>query len=164
MSELKVPWLRRWLMWTAVAWATLFTSLVPGRRSRPVLRWIGRVVAIGAVLGAIVLLIVSRDRTAVLISMLGVPAVLLLAGTIALGRPDRALSSLLMYPVTLIFSPLLVTGGAIALILLLYLAIEDVCTGLPTARRLWRNLTSREAKLANIATPQFARLAAVLES
>src|SRR4051812_15909266 len=42
MKELGVPLLRRRLMWGAVSWATLITALVPGRRSSPVSRWIGR--------------------------------------------------------------------------------------------------------------------------
>ena len=107
MTELGVPRLRRRLMWGAVSRATVMTSLVPGRRSNPVLRRVGRVIvalaliAIGLVLGAV---------------------------------------------------------------LFIYFFVEDVFAGLPATRAFLRDLFSRQAKLEKLATPQFARLAAVIES
>jgi hypothetical protein len=164
MAELDVPRLRRWLMWTAVSWATLFTSLVPGRRSRRALCWVGRFVALVALFAAGWLLFVRHDRTAVVACALGLPAALLLAATIALGRADRAVDAVVMYPITLFFSPLLVIGVALGLIIFVYLALEDLFRRLPATRRLLRDLFSEEAKMAKVATPQFARLAEVLQS
>jgi hypothetical protein len=165
MAELGVPWLRRWLMWAAVSWATLFTSLVPGRRSVPAaVRWLGRLVALAAVAGSGWLLIARHDRAALIVSGLVVPAALLVAGTIALGRFDRVIAALAIYPTTLCFSPLIATGVAVAIIFFVYLIVEDIFGGLPGARRLLRDLYSRDAKLAKVATPQFARLAEVMKS
>ena len=163
MKALGVPRLRRWLMWGAVSWATLITSLVPGRRSTPALRWVGRIVLALALVGLIVLLALQHDRAAVAVSLLVAPAALMASGTIALGRGDRAIPYILVYLLTMLFSPLLAIGIALGAVLYLYFFVEDVFAGLPATRRLVRDLVSPEAKLAKLATPQFARLAAVID-
>jgi hypothetical protein len=61
-------------------------------------------------------------------------------------------------------SPLLAIGLVLGAVLYLYFFVEDVFAGLPTTRAFLRDLYSREAKLEKLATPQFARLAAVIES
>lgn len=164
MKELEVPGLRRWLMWVAVSWGTLFTCLVPGRRSRPVLRWVGRAIVVGAVVALGWNLVARRDVPAVVVTALGVPAAVLVAGTVALGRADRVRAALVIYPVTLLCSPLLAIGAALAAVLFAFLAVEDACRGFPVARRFLRDLFSKEAKAEKLGTPQFARLAAVMES
>ena len=164
MGELGVPRLRRLLMWAAVSWATLFTSLVPGRRSRPVLRWVGRLLAAVAVVALSVLLAWRHDTRWLLAWALLVPAALLVAGTIALGRADRADDSAAVYGLTLLFSPLLALGVVVGVALYVYLFIEDLIGGLPATLGFLRDLFSHEAKARKIATPQFARIAAVYES
>lgn len=164
MRELEVPGLRREIMWAAVSWGTLATSLVPGRRSRPTARRLGRAIAAAGTGGAAVLLLRRRTvRTAVAVVAL-VPAALLTGGTVALGRPDRARDALLIYPLTLLCSPLLAIGGVLGAVLFGFLAVEDACRGFPEARRILRDLFSEEAKAEKLGTPQFARLAAVIES
>lgn len=164
MAELEVPWLRRWLMWAAVSWATLFTALVPGRRSHPVAKWAGRIIALAAVIGAVFLVATQHDRTAAVTAVLGIPAGLLVAGTIGLARADRVSDAVVIYAITLAFSPLLALGAVLAVALFTYLALEDLVRGLPAVRGFVRDLFSEEAKQAKVGTPQFARLAAVLES
>jgi hypothetical protein len=164
MAELGVPRLRRWLMWAAVSWATLFTYLVPGRRSRPVLRSVSRVVVLVGLVALAALVIVRHDRAAILTCALALPAALLVGGTIALGRVERIVSGVVMYPITLFFSPLLATGVAIGVILGAYLLVEDATRLFAGIRGAIGRLFSEEAKAAKVATPQFARLAAVLES
>jgi hypothetical protein len=151
-------------MWGAVSWGTLSTSLVPGRRSKPVARRVGRAIVIAAVLAAAVLLIARHDARAVVVCALGLPAALLVAGTVALGRTDRAVDGLKMYVTTVIFSPLLGTGIVIGIVLYAYLFLEDLTRGLPGLRGFFRDLFSKQAKLEKLGTPQFARLAAVVES
>jgi hypothetical protein len=164
MKELGVPRLRRWLMWGAVSWATVITSLVPGRRSNPVLRWVGRVIVALALIALGIVLVVRRDLATLTASSVVGPAVVMTGGTIALGRGDRVLPYALAYLLTLMFSPLLAIGLVLGAALYLYFFVEDVFAGLPTTRAFLRDLFSREAKLAKLATPQFARLAAVIES
>ena len=164
MGELGVPRLRRLLMWAAVSWATLFTSLVPGRRSKPVLRWVGRLLAAVAVIALSVLLGLRHDVRWLIIWALVVPAALLLAGTIALGRADRADDSAAVYGLTLLFAALLGLGAVVGLALYFYLFLEDLIGGLPATCAFFRDLFSREAKARKIGTPQFARIAAVYES
>jgi hypothetical protein len=91
MKELGVPQLRRRLMWVAVSWATLITSLVPGRRSKPVLRRVGRAIVVIGLVASVVLLVVQHDVAAVVVACLLAPAAVLVGGTIALGRGDRTL-------------------------------------------------------------------------
>lgn len=164
MKELGVPRLRRWLMWGAVSWATVTTSLVPGRRSNPVLRWVGRVIVAIALMALLVVLVVQRDLATLTASSVVAPAVVIAGGTIALGRGDRVFPYVLAYLLTLMFSPLLAIGLVLGAALYLYFFVEDVFAGLPATRAFLRDLFSREAKLEKLATPQFARLAAVIES
>lgn len=77
---------------------------------------------------------------------------------------DRARDALLIYPLTLLCSPLLAIGGVLGAVLFGFLAVEDACRGFPQARRILRDLRSEEAKAEKLGTPQFARLAAVMES
>jgi hypothetical protein len=164
MKELGVPRLRRWLMWGAVSWATMITSLVPGRRSKRVLRQVGRVVVVLAVVLLGIALVVRRDLEVLAAFGVVAPAVLMAGGTIALGRRDRVLPYALAYLLTLGFSPLLAIGLVLGVVLYLYFFVEDLFAGLPTTRALLRDLLSQEAKLEKLGTPQFARLAAVIES
>jgi hypothetical protein len=164
MKELGVPRLRRGLMWTAVSWATLITSLVPGRRSKSVARRVGRVIVVVALVAIVALLVVQHDRAAVVVAGLLVPAAVLVGGTVALGRGDRVLPYLLAYGLTLLFSPLLALGLGLGLALYLYLFLEDLFAGLPAIRGFFSDLLSKEAKVRKLGTPQFARVAAVIES
>ncbi len=164
MTELGVPRLRRWLMWGAVSWATLITSLVPGRRSRPVLRGLGRVVVVLAIVLLGIALVVRRDLEVLIALGVVAPAVVMAGGTIALGRGDRVLPYALAHLLTLMFSPLIAIGLVLGAVLYLYFFVEDVFAGFPATRAFLRDLFSREAKLEKLATPQFARLAAVIES
>lgn len=164
MAELGVPWLRRWLMWSAVSWATLMTSLVPGRRSKPVARKLGRALAVAAMAAAAVNLVIAANWAALGWAGLVIPAGVAAGGTVALGRSDRLGLYAGAYAMTVAFSPLLLMGGVVAVLLYVYLFIEDVLAGLPGTRRLFDDLFSAKAKKAKLASPQFARLAAVIES
>jgi hypothetical protein len=164
MAELGVPRLRRRLMWGAVSWATLMTSLVPGRRSNPVLRWVGRVFVALALVVLGIVLVLRRDLATLTATSLVAPAVVMAGGTIALGRGDRVLPYALAYLLTLMFSPLIAIGLVLGAVLYFYFFVEDVFAGFPATRAFLRDLFSREAKLEKLATPQFARLAAVIES
>jgi len=161
MAELRVPFLRRVLMWTAVSWATLFTCLVPGRRSKAVQRWVGRVVVVLGVAALVVELVLRHDRPMVVGVGLLVPLVVLAGATIALGRWDRVPAYAAAYGLTIVFSPLLAIGAGLGLVLFLYFFLEDVSSGLPKTRGLFVDLFSRRAKQEKLATPQFARIAAV---
>ncbi|HEX2241097.1 MAG TPA: DUF1353 domain-containing protein [Actinomycetota bacterium] len=164
MAELNVPVLRRLLMWTAVSWATLLTSLVPGRRSKPVLRWSGRAVAALAVVALAFFALRRHDPVAYVAVGVGHPAGFLLAGAIGLGRADRVGAFLIVYVLTMAFSPLLAPGIVVGLVLYGYLLLEDAIAGFPAIRRFISELFSKEAKLRKLGTPQFARIAAVYES
>ena len=164
MKELGVPRLRRWLMWGAVSWATIITALLPGRRSNP-FRWIARifgVLALGTL--AVVMIVEHDDLAAIVTSSVAVSAVLLIGGIVAIGRADRVLPYVLVYILTLLFAPLIGIGVVLGLVLYGYLFVEDVFAGLPATRKFVRDLFSPEAKLAKLATPQFARIAAIIES
>ncbi|HEY5076000.1 MAG TPA: hypothetical protein VIJ48_00720, partial [Acidimicrobiia bacterium] len=80
------------------------------------------------------------------------------------GRRDRVFPYTLAYLLTLVFSPLLAIGLVLGMVLYLYFFVEDVFAGLPATRTFLRDLFSNDAKLEKLATPQFARLAAVIES
>jgi hypothetical protein len=164
MGELKVPWLRRSLMWTAVSWATLLTSLVPGRRSKPVLRWVGRGAVLCSLVALAVLFALRPGRSSLAEVLLLLPAAVLVGGTLALGRGDRARTYPVVYVLTVVFSPLLAMGIVLGIALFGYLFIEDLVSGLPATRRFVADLFSPAAKAQKIATPQFARIAAVYES
>jgi hypothetical protein len=164
MNELGVPRLRRGLMWTAVSWATLITSLVPGRRSKPVGRRVGRVIVLAALVAIVALLVARHDLAALVVGGLVVPAAVLAGGIVALGRGDRVRPYVFAYGLTLLFSPLLALGLGLGLALYLYLFLEDLFAGLPAIRGFFSDLFSNEAKVRKLGTPQFARVAAVIES
>jgi hypothetical protein len=164
MAELKVPKLRWLLMWAAVSWATLFSSLFPGRRSKPVERWAGRVLAVAGLVLASVLLIRHTSCSSVIGGIALAPASVAVGGTVALGRVDRAPAFAVAYLVTLLFSPLLALGAVIGVVLYGYLFLEDLLSGFPATRMLIANLFSAEAKARKLGSPQFARIAAVIES
>jgi hypothetical protein len=164
MHDLGVPPLRRALMWSAVSWATIITSLIPGRRSKPVAKRLGRAITIVAVVALLVALALRHDGTALAVALLGVPAAVIVGGTVALGRRDRVVPYAGAYVLTVLASPLLAIGLALALVLYVYFFVEDAFSGFPALRRLLRDLFSREAKVEKLGTAQFARLAAVAES
>ena len=163
MKELGVPRLRRWLMWGAVSWATIITALLPGRRSNP-FRWIARIFGVLALGTLAVVIIVQHDLATIVTSSVAVSAVLLIGGIVAIGRADRVLPYALAYLLTLVFAPLIGIGVVLGIVLYLYLLVEDAFAGLPATRKFVRDLFSPEAKLAKLATPQFARIAAIIES
>jgi uncharacterized protein DUF1353 len=158
MTELGVPWARRWLMWGAVSWATLWTTLWPGRSSRPVLRWVGRALllvaptVIGLLVWAGTVAWFVGDggwrwlRIAALVVVGGAlgAGVLLGAGYVAQGRWDRWLVYLAALAMTIASLPLLAAGAAIALLLVFYLLFEDMFSGFRAARGRLRRLLSRQ--------------------
>lgn len=160
MEQLGVAWLRRFLMWTAVSWATLFTCLTVGRESRKVQRGLGIAVLAVAVLGLGALLVTQWGPTAIVVTLLALPAAVLLAGTIALSRGRRFVSAFAIYPLTVGFSPLILLGAVIAIVLLVYLVVEDAFEGFAGLRAFLRNFT-RAQRLANLATPRGARIIAM---
>jgi hypothetical protein len=160
MAQLGVPKLRRFLMWAAVSWATLFTCLTVGRESRKTGRALGIAVLVPAVLGLGALLVTRWGTTAIVVTLLVLPAAVLLAGTIALGRSRRYVSALAIYPLTMLFSPLILLGAVIALVLVVYVIVEDAFEGFATVRAFFRNFT-HEQRLANLATPRGARIIAM---
>jgi hypothetical protein len=125
---------------------------------------LGRSLLVLTFLGSVIVLALGRDWTAVAITVLGAPIGVLVAGVVALGRLDRIPVYIAVYALTLFFLPLLVLGIPLGAALCAYFAIEEAWEGFPTVRRLWRNLTSDEAKLELVGTPQFARLAAISQA
>jgi hypothetical protein len=164
MKELRVPKLRRRLMWAAVSWATLLSTATIGRRRVPSSRLLGRVLLGVTLLGFLALLAIGRDWTAVTVTVLGAPIGVIIAGIVALDRPNRIPAYAFVYLLTLAFLPLLAFGIPLGIVLGVYLAIEEAWEGFPNVRRLWRNFTSEEAKLELVGTPQFARLAAISQA
>lgn len=160
MAQLGVPKLRRFLMWAAVSWATLFTCLTVGRESRRVGRALGIGLLVLAVVGLGALLVTQWGWPAIVVTAVVLPVAVLLAGTIALGRRRRFVSALAIYPLTVLFSPLIALGAVIALVLVIYVVIEDAFEGFATVRAFLRNFT-REQRLANLATPRGARIIAM---
>jgi hypothetical protein len=163
MGQLGVPKLRRFLMWAAVSWATLFTCLTVGRESRKVGRALGLVVLVLGVVGLGGLLVTAWGGTAVALTAFALPAVVLLAGTIALGRRRRFVSAVAIYLLTVVFSPLLLLGAVLGVVLLVYLVVEDLFEGFAGLRALLGNFT-HEQRLANLATPRGARIVALRRS
>jgi hypothetical protein len=163
MEQLGVAWLRRSLMWAAVSWATLFTCLTVGRQSRRLQRTLGFVVLAVAVLGLAALLVTSWGVSTVVIVALALPAGVLLAGTVALGRGRRCASAPAIYLLTVAFSPLIVLGAVIAMVLVVYLVVEDAFEGFANLRAFVRNFT-RAQRVANLATPRGARIIAMRRS
>lgn len=163
MAQLGVPKLRRLLMWAAVSWATLFTCLAVGRESRKVGRVLGMVVLVLSVVGLGTLLVTRWGTAAWAVVALATPAAVLLAGTIALGRRRRFVSAIAIYALTMVFSPLLLLGAGLGVVLLVYLVIEDVFEGFAGLRRLLRDFT-HEQRMANLASPRGARIVALRRS
>jgi hypothetical protein len=159
MAELGVPWARRWLMWSAVNWATLFTSVWPGRRSRPVRRWLGRVLLLVGVVDVVLVVrtgvIGDVGPVALPVVAAGVAAVAMLAGFVALGRWDRWLVCLAGLGMTVASLPLLVAGGMVGLLLVFYLLFEDAFSGFSTLRHYRRRRAT---------VPRAERIAAVQAS
>ncbi|MGH8986581.1 MAG: DUF1353 domain-containing protein [Acidimicrobiia bacterium] len=167
MTELGVPWARRWLMWSAVSWATLLTSLWPGRSSKAALRMTGRVIVVAGALAvlALVALLWPGGIGSVLFVVGGataLAAVVMLAGYVALGRWDRWLVYLAAFGMTVASIPLIVVGAVIAVMLALYLLFEDAFSGFRATRARVRRLWSRPPTAE--ATPRDERIEAVRES
>jgi hypothetical protein len=163
MKELGVPKLRRTLMWTAVSWGTLFTSLTVGRESRKVQRAVGIGLVIAGIVGAGALLVAQWTWWSLVIAAIGLTAVVLVAGTTALGRASRIGAACAVYPLTLFFSPFILLGMVIALVLVAYLLFEDALEGFSGIRALLKSLT-KEQRMANLATPRGARIIAMRAS
>lgn len=173
MSELEVPPPRRWLMWSAVTWATLRRSLFPGRQTKRALQSIGVVIAIVAVLVAA--WIVARSLvglvpdptggkwlTALLLGNAGAvvgAAGVMLAGYIAQGRWERWASYLAVLGMTVVFLPFLLAGLAVGVLATVYRTFEWLASA--EARRKRREWKSRERARPS---PRAERRAAVLAS
>ena len=167
MTELGVPWARRWLMWSAVSWATLLTSLWPGRSSKAAPRTIGRVVVVAGALAvlALVVLLWPGGVGSVLLVAGGATAlagVVMVAGYVALGRWDRWLVYLAAFGMTIASIPLIVVGAVIGILLVLNLLFEDAFSGFRATRARERRLWSRPSTAAE--TPRAERIEAVRES
>jgi hypothetical protein len=148
-------------MWTAVSWATLFTSLTVGRESRRANRWAGLgVLAAGIGLAVAWFLGADPGGWSVLVGACAFVALLLVAGTIALGRLRRVGSAFAIYPLTLLFSPFVVLGFVLAMVLVVYLLVEDAPT-FPATRHLLRSIFVEQQRRANLATPSGARIIAM---
>jgi hypothetical protein len=137
----EVPWARRWLMWSAVTWATVVTVLRTGllrpkaaptnwaRDYKPALFLLLVVAAV--VVGDIFVFGLSWPlwlRIAVIAigSFAVLAEALVLAGCMALHRwSDRALVFTACVAFTCLSGGLLLTGLLVGLVLLVYLAIED---------------------------------------
>lgn len=156
MTELGVPWARRWLMWSAVSWATLWTGLWPGRSSKPVLRRIGRAVLIGgmAAIGLLAWLsavwIVGdtgwrwlRILVLAVVAAAAIAVAVLTAGYVAQGRWDRGPVYLAALGMTVASLPLLATSAVIAVLLVGYLEVEDALSGFKATRARLRRLLGR---------------------
>jgi Protein of unknown function (DUF1353) len=153
MTELGVPWARRWLMWSAVSWATLWASLWPGRSSRPALRWVGRamlaaaVSAVGLVVWLGLIWFVGdaawrwlRVAALVVVAATVVAAGVLGAGYVAQGRWDRWLVYLAALVVTMASLPLLAVAAVIAVLIVGYVLFEDAFSGFKTTRARFARL------------------------
>jgi Protein of unknown function (DUF1353) len=175
MGELGVPWARRWVMWSAVNWATIATSIWPGRRSKTALRWIGRLIILGAVCAAIVLVtagavdsLLGDSRSWRWLRVTGLvigasttaAACVAVAGYIAQGRWDRWFVNLVALGLTVASLPLLAAGAVIALLVGTYLLIEDLFSGFSSFRAWYR----RRRRPAGQETPRDKRLEEVKAS
>ena len=174
MHELGVPWARRWVMWSAVTWATLLTSLWTGRATKPALGWVGRFVLVAALVAFVILgcsgawgsLIDHlpgpdwvQVATLTVIASTAFEATVLLAGSIAQGRWDRWLVSLAALGITAASLPLIIVGATIAILLVAYLLFEDVWSGFAATRAHVSRFLSTPP--ADERTPREARVAAV---
>lgn len=179
MTELGVPWLRRWLMWSAVSWATLATSLRFGRASRPVVPWIGRAILLAAVVGTVLFIWSGAIGSfvgsssgwgwvrAIVLAVAGstaIAAAFLLAGFVAQGRFDRWLVYLGALGMTVLAFPLLPAATLLAVLLGLYLLAEDTSSGFRGLRAWFQR--RRELRRPEVATksPQAERIDAMRAS
>ncbi len=163
MKELEVPWLRRHLMWGAVSWATMITALVPGITKHRLSGWIGRLIVLTTLIGSVIALVVDRDAISIAAVAVALPLSILIGGVVALRRADRLLPYLFAFVLTIVLSPLLAIGIVLGIALYGYLLVEDLLSGLPAIRKFLRDLFSEQAKIEKLGTPQFARLAAVMQ-
>lgn len=161
MTELGVPWARRWLMWSAVSWATLFTSLWPGRARRAALRWIGRAVAVVGAVAVVVAAVVAASVIGWLLGAIAFGAVVMGGGYVALGRWDRWLVYLAAFGMSIASLPLVVVGAVIGVLLVGYLLFEDLFSGFRATRARVRRLWSKPSAPV---TPREERMEAVRES
>lgn len=176
MTELGVPWARRWLMWSAANLATLWTNLWPGRSSKPVLRWVGRAMLVVEPLGVALLLWAFvgdwfvrngdwrwlRILTLVVVAATTVVATVLAAGYVAQGRWDRALVCLLALGMTVASLPLLAGAALIAILLVFYVLFEDAFSGFEATRARLARLFGRRPPARTVA--KAARVEAVRAS
>ena len=164
MTELGVPWARRWLMWSAVSWATLLTSIVPGRRSKPLLRWAGRAILLAAVIaGALLAIAGGLDSIAAAAgAAIAFAGTVLAAGYVAQGRWDRWLVYLAALGMTVASIPLVAAGIAIGVLLVFYLLFEDLFSGF-RGTRAWLARLVRPGP-AVPTSPRAERIEAVRES
>jgi hypothetical protein len=135
---------------------------VPGRRSSPVTRWLGRVLVVAGLAALLVRVVAHHDAGAYLGLGLGAPLVVLVGGLVALERVDRVPDYALGYALTVLFSPLLAVGVGLMVLLALFLLLQDLVQGLPRVRGFFRCFHG-EGRVEAFASPQFARLAAVNE-
>jgi Protein of unknown function (DUF1353) len=174
MTELGVPWARRWLMWSAVSLATLWTTLWPGRSSRPILRRIGRGMLVALPIAVAIVLWVfggwfigNADwrwlRTLALVSLAATAVVgtVLAAGFVALGRWDRWLVTLAAFGMTIASLPLLAGAAVIAVLVFFYVLFEDAFSGFKAMRARIRRLFSKQPP---VSTARAARVEAVRAS
>lgn len=174
MTELGVPWARRWLMWSAVSFATLWTSLWPGRSSRPFLRWIGRAtlvalpVAVALVLWALGGWFIGnadwrwlRILALVALAATAIAGAVLAAGFVAQGRWDRWLVTLAAFGMTIASLPLLAGAVLIAVLVFFYVLFEDAFSGFKATRARIRRLFAKERPAGRART---ARVEAVRAS
>jgi hypothetical protein len=164
MAELGVPWMRRWLMWAAVTWATAATSLVPGRGSTPVRNWVGRVVAVGGGIASAIGAVAIGGLAGAGAGLAGIALGFLVGALVAMARPDHVTSYVGAWILTIAFCPLLAIGAALAIVLVMYLILEDAARGFPSVARLRQRLFDKDQKARLAFSPKFARMMAIRES
>lgn len=172
MRELGVPWARRWVMWSAVNWATIATSLWPGRRSKPLMRSFGWAIVVLTVAAAIWLPSTGALRGdspgwmwlrvigLVVGTFAATAAGALLAGYVAQSRWDRWLVDLVALGTTIASLPLLAAGALVTILLVFYLVFEDMFSGFSSFRTWLR----RRRPPFGPETPRAKRLAEVRAS
>jgi hypothetical protein len=152
MHQLGVPWARRELMWSAVTWATVSGVLLASLRKRLLVPW-ALLVALLVALTAVDLAALHADAFdgwfARLVlagaSFAVVCEASMLAGCFALRRGDRVVMYSLAAGFTVLSAPLLVVGLFVAVVLALYLFIEDALSGFAVTRGRLRRRRSRAA-------------------
>jgi hypothetical protein len=166
MRQLGVPWARRELMWSAVTWATVSGVMFASLRKLRLLPWLLLVFALVA-LTAVDLALLRADAfdgwLARLVlagaSFAVVCEVSMLAGCLALRRADRVVVYSLAAGFTVLSAPLLLVGLFVAVVLALYLFIEDALSGFAVTRA---RFARRRARAASV-TPHDRRRQAIEE-